>query len=95
MGLYGENEICTICMADNGFVIKLKDVEAEEKVKKNNAKKGSTYMSSPAPEIIVASSTGALLKLLKEKLPAIVSKSEEYDDAFSEASEAPVARSKY
>jgi hypothetical protein len=95
MGLYADNEICTICMADNGFVIKLKDVEADEKVKKNNAKKGSTYMSSPDPEIIVAASTGALLKLLKEKLPAIVSKTEEYDNAFSEASAAPSASSKY
>jgi hypothetical protein len=95
MGLYGDNEICTICMADNGFVIKLKDVDEDEKVKKNNAKKGSTYMSSPPPEVIVANSTGALLKLLKEKLPAIVSKSEEYDDAFVEASASPAASSKY
>lgn len=95
MGLYGDNEICTICLADNGFVVKLKDFDAEKKVQANNAKKDSKYMPSPNPEVVVASSTGALLKLLKEKLPAIVSKSEEFDAGFTDAASAPTASSKY
>lgn len=88
MGLYADNEICTICLADNGFIVKLKDVAGEAERQKNNAKKGSTYQPSPDPEIIVAATTGDLMKLLKKKLPEIVSATEQYDEAFGEAADA-------
>lgn len=88
MGLYADNEICTVCLADNGFIVKLKDVEGEAERQKNNAKKGATYQPSPDPEIIVAATTGELLKLLKKKLPEIVSATEQYDEAFGEAADA-------
>lgn len=96
MSLYGENEICTICLADNGFIVKMKDVEAEAEAEAERKKqKAGGYIPSAEPEVIVVTTTGALLKLLKEKLPALATAQEEYEDGFEEAAKSPTATSKY
>lgn len=89
----GDSEICTICMADNGFVVKMKDVEGETAAAKKRAKTDK-YVPTPEPDVLIATSMGALMKMLKEKLPKLASETEEYSEGFAEAS-AAAPKSKY
>jgi len=87
----GEKEILSISMADNGFIIKMKDIAAEKKAKVERKKDKPDYsITNPDPKVIVAGTTAALIKILTDKLPKIVSASEQFDQAFDEATSAAV-----
>jgi len=78
--MYVENEICSICMAENGYVLKFKNQRDDDD------DDGDAPVAVDDGTAVVAKTTAEVLKILKEKIPGYVSKTQEYTDAFDEAS---------
>lgn len=77
--MYGEGkEICSICQAENGYVLKF--------LSESDERSDDAPVSVGEPEVVIAKTTAELMKILKSKIPSIVNKSQEYVDAFDEAS---------
>lgn len=93
----GDKEICAVCLADNGYIIKFRDIEGEAKVREQRKKqKGNgPYIDMPDAEVVVAKTTGDLMRILKKRIPELITDGQKFDDAFKEASDAEVASSKY
>lgn len=75
------NELLSVCMAENGYVIK---VCGREKGEPPPKKDKDGYTPWKDPEVYVATSLGEVLKFIDDKLPNLVpyDAEEEYSDAF-------------
>lgn len=78
------DELLFVCMAENGYVIKVSGREKDEPAPK---KSKDGYMPWRDPETYVASNLGEVLKFINEKLPNLVpyDADEEFGKSFDKA----------
>lgn len=81
--MYIDKELLSIAAAENGYVVSIRGKQP----KKGKSKKPEAIGVMPDPKIILAADLDAVLKCVKEKLPALepMEDDEVYDTAFKEA----------
>lgn len=80
------DELLSVCMAENGYVIKVRGREKDEPPPKKD-KDG--YVPWKDAEVYVAKSIGEVLKFIDNKLPNLIpfDADEEYSNSFKKATE--------